>query len=629
MEPSPLGMSPEEMRTTGYSMVDMLVRHLTDDDAPPLRRATPAEMRERLGGPAPEHPSAFDDALQRLERDVLPFRGRGDHPRFFAFIPYCGTWPGALGDFAASAANVYASSWTESAGPSQVELEVLGWFKEWIGYPPDAGGILVSGGSAANMTALACARERMVGPMADDLVVYVPDQAHSSVARAARILGFRPDQVRVLPVGEGFRLQPETLRGAIEADVAAGGRPFFVSASGGATNTGAVDPLPELAAIAAAFGAWFHVDAAYGGFAALTTRGRETMRGLELADSVTMDPHKWLYQAYECGCLLVRDGTALRQAFEIAPDYLLDVVPEDEEVNFSDLGLQLSRTSHAFKIWLSVHAFGLAAFRDAIDASLDLTAHAQRLVEASDTLDLVSPASLGMLCFRRRFDEARDEYESDAMHAALLAALEESGVGFVSSTRLRGRYAMRLCVMNHTTGAADVERVLAFLSEHPVPRVEATPRATRDRFPDMTRGWLGRPALDQASLVALPLFGGLSPEQASRVLAAAVERTAAPGETVVTQWDGSRELYVVLDGRACAVVDGSTAETIGPGGVFGEIAALEWGAGFGYARTATVVADTALRLLVLAAADVGGLVREAPFVGERLRAIARDRLYRR
>ena len=180
------------------------------------------------------------------------FRGRGDHPRFFAFIPYCGTWPGALGDFAASAANVYASSWTESAGPSQVELEVLGWFKEWIGYPPDAGGILVSGGSAANMTALACARERMVGPMADDLVVYVPDQAHSSVARAARILGFRPDQVRVLPVGEGFRLQPETLRGAIEADVAAGRRPFFVSASGGATNTGAVDPLPELAAIAAA-----------------------------------------------------------------------------------------------------------------------------------------------------------------------------------------------------------------------------------------------------------------------------------------------------------------------------------------------------------------------------------------
>jgi len=181
-----LQMSAAEMRDAGYRTVDMLVSHLTDPAAPPLQRGAAAHMRELLGGDAPEDPTPFADVLAQLERDVLAYRARGDHPGFFAFISYCGTWPGALGDFVASAANVYASTWLESAGPSQVELEVLGWFNEWIGYPPTAAGILVSGGSAANMTALACARESLVGPMSDDLLAYVPDQAHSSVARAAR-----------------------------------------------------------------------------------------------------------------------------------------------------------------------------------------------------------------------------------------------------------------------------------------------------------------------------------------------------------------------------------------------------------------------------------------------------------
>ena len=181
------------------------------------------------------------------------------HPGFFAFIPGSGTWPGALGDFVASAANIYAGSWMESAGPTQVELEVLRWFCSWIGYPDDAGGLLLSGGSAANMTALACARERLAGAMSPDLIAYLPDQAHSSFARAARVLGFGPAQVRVLPVDAEHRLSPRELAGAMDADAAAGLRPFFVVASGGSTNTGAVDPLAELATVAQAHGAWLHV----------------------------------------------------------------------------------------------------------------------------------------------------------------------------------------------------------------------------------------------------------------------------------------------------------------------------------------------------------------------------------
>ena len=185
------------MRELGYRAVDLLVDGLAE--GPPLRRASAEEMQRRLSGSPPAGPQPFEQVLARLAEDVLPYRSRVDHPGFLAFIPASGTWPGALGRPVASACNVYAGSWMESAGPSQVELEVLGWFKDWIGYPPAAAGSLVSGGSAANMTAIACAREAMAGAMRDDLVLYVSDQAHSSIARAARVLGFRPEQVRVLP----------------------------------------------------------------------------------------------------------------------------------------------------------------------------------------------------------------------------------------------------------------------------------------------------------------------------------------------------------------------------------------------------------------------------------------------
>src|SRR6185503_12184388 len=313
----------------------------------------------------------------------------------FAYIPGSGTWPSALGDLIASGLNLDVGSWGLAAGPSQLEVVVLDWFKQWIGYPSEAGGVLTSGGSAANMTALACARESLVGTMSDRLVVYCADQAHSSNARAARILGFRPDQVRVLPVDDRYRMRPDALRAAMDADVGAGREPLFVAAAAGATSTGAVDPLPEIAALCRERGVWLHVDAAYGGFAVLTERGRTALAGIELADSVTLDPHKWLYQPFECGCLLVRSGRQLLDAFEIHPDYLRDAksgVPR--EVNFADYGMQLSRTSHAIKVWLSIQYFGLAAFRDAIDRCIDLTAYAEERIRAMPELELMSPQSL-------------------------------------------------------------------------------------------------------------------------------------------------------------------------------------------------------------------------------------------
>jgi glutamate/tyrosine decarboxylase-like PLP-dependent enzyme len=544
---------------------------------------------------------------------VLPFTSRGAHPGFFAFIPFAATWPGALGDFLASACNVYAGSWMESAGPSQVELEVLSWFADWTGLPAAASGILTSGGSSANLTALACARETRVARMDEGLVVYAADQAHSSLARAARVLGFRPHQVRVLPTGADFRLQPATLAAAIDADTQAGLTPLFVSASGGATNTGAVDPLRELAGVCRSRDVWFHVDAAYGGFAVLTERGRTALDGIELADSITLDPHKWLYQPYECGCLLVRDPRLLRHAFEITPDYLRDARCAETEVNFADRGLQLTRAARALKVWVSLRTFGVAAFRSAIDRCLGLAEAAAEQIAASETLELAAPPSLGIVCFRRRFERDRE-----AGNAGIVAALERSGIGLVSSTRLRGEYAIRMCILAHTSREEDVERVLRFL-ETAEPLAELEGIARHERHPQVS-------ATAVASDVdGSPLLARLLPDERQRVVARADRRRVAAGQTVVERWDSSRDFFVIEDGSVDVYVADERVRELGPGDFFGELGALDWGAGFSYPRLATVVATKPLSVLVFPDGSLNQLIRDFPALGDEITARAHER----
>jgi aromatic-L-amino-acid decarboxylase len=618
-----LALDGETMRQLGYRTVDMLVERLLDDSVPPLRRASPAEMRSRLWEPPPDGPEPFDELLQRLSDDVLPFTSRGDHPAFFAFVPFAGTWPGALGDFIASACNIYAGSWMEAAGPTQLELVVLDWFRAWVGLPESAGGTLVSGGSAANMTALACAREARIGAMNDRIVAYVSDQAHSSLARGARILGFRPDQMRVLPAAADGRLAPETLRRAIEADERSGRTPFFVSASAGATNTGAIDPLREIAVVAHEHDIWFHVDAAYGGFAVLTERGARALGGIALADSLTLDPHKWLYQPYECGCLLVRDGALLRRAFEMTPAYLHDARPATDEVNLADLGIQLTRSSRALKVWLSLRAFGVDAFRGAIDRCLDLAEEARQRIDASPALELAAEPSLSVVCFRRRFANS-DEEEEDRRNAALVGALDRSGLGLVSSTLVDGRYVLRMCILGHATGLDDVERVLSFLERTDVPPAASV--ATYERHPDVARSWLAGAESGAADLTRLPIFSSLGDGDLTRLADAAVIREVEPGDTIVEQWEGSKDFYVVVSGAVEAVVDGQRVRTLGPGEFFGELAALDWGSGYGYPRLASVVASSPVRLLRVPCELLNELMRTNPEIERSIRRAVRERL---
>src|SRR3954454_25070021 len=277
---SPLGVDPDTMRTLGYRTVDMLVDRITGPAGPVVRAAAPDVLHERLAMPPPETPTAFEEILAGLERDVLPFVGRISHPGYLAFIPGEGTWPSALGDLIASALNIDTCWWLGASGPSMLELVVVDWLRQWVGYPEGAAGVLVSGGSAANLTALACAREARIGPMSDRAVVYMSDQTHSSLARAARALGFRPEQVRVIPTDATARMRLDALRGATAPHRSGGRRPLIVVANAGTTAPGAVDPLVGLAEICREHSVWLHVDGAYGGCGRLWPRGRGGAGGM-------------------------------------------------------------------------------------------------------------------------------------------------------------------------------------------------------------------------------------------------------------------------------------------------------------------------------------------------------------
>jgi hypothetical protein len=341
---------------------------------------------------------------------------------------------------------------------------------------------------------------------------------------------------------------------------------------------------------------------------------------------VTLDPHKWLYQPIECGAVLVREGHRLAEAFTINPDYLADY--KSDQVNFSDRGVQLTRSARALKIWLSFRYFGAQAFRDAIDRSIDLALLAERHIREAPTLELLSAASLGIVCFQRRFDGVEDDAVLERLNAELVSAFERTGRGLLSSTRLAGRYAIRMCVMNHTSGPSDVTETLDWFAGAPTPELRADQARGRDedRHPDVRGGWANSAVFDESTIRAVPLFSALDSEALEIVRTSAQDVRVAAGALIMERWQGTRHLNVILDGRVeIRGLDGPLDE-LGPGDYFGEVAALDWGAGFGYARTAEAAAITAARLLVLAPATLGEVLRRAPQLDATLRASARERL---
>lgn len=445
--------------------VAWLLEHFaTLPDQPIGATATRTELDALLQGPAPEEGQDFAAVLAEFQAKVAPYAFRPNHPRFLAFIPGAPNYVSVLGELLCAGTNFFEAVWLEASGPTEVELVVIDWFRTWLGMPDGTRGLLTSGGSEANMTALAVAREQLSFADRNRAVLYVSALRHLSIDRAARILGFRPEQLRAVPADGDFRMQPAALADCVRRDRAAGLLPWAAAANAGATNTGTVDPLKELAGFCRAVRLWLHVDAAYGWPAVLTPEGRATLEGIADADSVTLDPHKWFAQTFEAGCVLIREGQRLPATFALQPDYMQDVVPAADEVNLSDYSLALTRRFRALKIWCSVKVLGLSWHRDLVARCWRLADFAQARLEETGDFEILCPRQLSIVCFRYRPHRGRSEEEIDRINLALVEALRATGRAFVSSTRLRGRVALRFCFVNWRTTAADVEEIVATLS---------------------------------------------------------------------------------------------------------------------------------------------------------------------
>jgi aromatic-L-amino-acid/L-tryptophan decarboxylase len=429
------------------------------------RPATRQALEQLLGGAAPELGRPLSEVLAQFESAVAPHAVRVNHPRFFAFIPGAPSFPSVLGDWLCAGFNFFAGVWLEAAGPAQVELVVLDWFKKLLDCPESTAGLLTSGGSEANLTALAVARERLTFDQRTRAVVYVSRARHWSIDRAIKILGFRPDQLRPVPGPDDGPLGPSALAAAIAEDRAAGRIPWAVVANAGATSTGIVDPLADLALLCRAQGLWLHVDAAYGWPAVLAPEGRALLEGIGEADSITLDPHKWFAQTFEAGCLLVRDGKRLAETFALRPDYMQDVEPSGDEVNFADLGIALTRRFRALKIWFSVQVLGMSWFRRLVERSCMLAEYAEASLRARPIFQVMQPHRLSIVVFRAVPQGAgKDEGALDRLNLEIVDQLRACGLGFISSSRVNGHVALRFCFVNWRTTARDVDQVIDLLA---------------------------------------------------------------------------------------------------------------------------------------------------------------------
>ena len=419
------------------------------------------ELVAALREPAPEHGAPFPDLLSHVgEAAVRGFNTPG--PGYLAYVPGGGLWSAAIADYLATAFNRYVGVWNAAPAFVQMEWQAIGWLADAFGYPATSSGILTSGGSMSNFSAVVAARRALLGDDVAGGVVYVSDQTHASAAKAAVLAGVLPANVRSLGSDARLRMDAAAVRDAVRADRAAGLRPFLVVASAGTTNTGAVDPIASLADVAIDEGLWLHADAAYGGFFQLTERGRAAFAGIERADSITLDPHKGMFLPYGTGCLLVREGRRLREAHDVhEAEYLQDLADDEQTPNFADLSPELSRDFRGLRVWLPLKLHGLGAFREALDEKLDL---ARVLFEGiRDEPGLVIPWEPELSVVAFRLEPPRDDSDGDGPTRRLLERINASRRIFLSSTMIDGRMFLRACVVSHRTHRDRIDEAVGII----------------------------------------------------------------------------------------------------------------------------------------------------------------------
>jgi aromatic-L-amino-acid decarboxylase len=472
---APLAMDAATFKTIGHRLVDQIAELLESVPRRPVTPShAPSEIRDALdlNGPLPEDGADPGVLLTETARRLFDHSLFNAHPRFFGYITAPPAPVGILGDLLASALNPNVGSWVLSPAATELEAQTVRWIAEFIGFPPDGDGLLVSGGNLANIVCLIAARaaaapwniraDGVAGAGGRDLVAYASKETHTWIQKAADICGLGTNAVRWIETDDDLRMDVGRLKRAIEADAAAGRVPFLVIGTAGSVSTGAIDPLAAIADLCREKKIWFHVDGAYGGFAAAVPDAPADLRALAAADSVAVDPHKWLYAPLEAGCALVRDRDALRRAFSYHPPYY----HFDERLrNFVERGPQNSRGFRALKVWLALRHAGAAGYRRMIADDIALSRAMAATVQRHPELELMTQ-SLSITTFRyvpsdmRSSTRAPDvEASLDALNARLLDALQRGGEVFVSNAVIRGRYALRACIVNFHTTLADVEAV--------------------------------------------------------------------------------------------------------------------------------------------------------------------------
>ena len=455
----PLEPSPEGMRSMGQAALELLIRFVGDLPASPAVDLDGVEevVAALRAGP-PETGRPFPEILEDVRRGAAKaFNTTG--PGYLAFIPGGGLYAAALADFVACGLNRFVNVWNAAPGFAQIEWTVIRWLCELFGLPPDSGGILTSGGSMANFSAIVTARHALLGEDFQGGALYHSDQTHASVAKAAVLAGFPRACVRGVPISPDLALDVELLREMVQKDRADGLRPFLVVASAGTTNTGRVDPLADVGGVAREEGMWLHVDGAYGGFFQLTDRGRALFRGIDGADSITLDPHKGMFLPYGTGCLLVRDRRQLREAHMVGADYLQDLAPEAEIPNFADYSPELSRDFRGLRVWLPLMLHGVGAFRAALDEKLDLTRLLYEALRDAPGFELPWEPDLTVVPFRYRPRSG----DPEEFNRRLLERINASGRVFLSSTMIDGRFVIRACIVSFRTHRDRIEEAIGII----------------------------------------------------------------------------------------------------------------------------------------------------------------------
>jgi glutamate/tyrosine decarboxylase-like PLP-dependent enzyme len=452
----------DDMRQLGHQMVDDMLDYLRTVRERPVWQEPPAQVRARFTEPLPREPQGAEAAYEQFKRDILPYPMGNIHPRFWGWVIGTGSPFAALAELLAATLNPNLGGGNHIA--NDVEQQVIDWFKALFGYPEDASGLLVSGGSMANLVGLTVARNARAGydirkeGVRGGMRVYCSVETHSSVRRAVEVLGMGSDALCLIPVKADYQIDITALETAIAADRAAGLTPLCVVGNAGTVSTGGMDDLEALAALCEREGAWFHVDGAFGGLAALSPDLRPLVKGIERADSIAFDLHKWLYIPYEAGCTLVRNAQAHYEAFTLTPPYLEHTQrgAAAGSVWFSDYGIQLSRGFKALKIWLSIKEHGFDKFGRMIRQNVEQARYLAALVDHEPELERLAPVTLNIVCFRYRRSGMSDE-ELDRFNRELLLRLQESGVAVPSYTILDGKYALRVSIVNQRSRRDDFE----------------------------------------------------------------------------------------------------------------------------------------------------------------------------